>query len=369
MKRGSKAGGKIGRSARRKAATLKRGPAPKTVPGRRSATAAQETEIARLTRERDEALEREMATAEVLRVISSSSGELGLVFRTILESATRICEARYGIMFLCERDAFRSVAIHGSLPQAYIEEWRSGTLFRPHPDIPSARAVKTRRPAQVADMSKSSAYASGNTLAVSAVDVAGIRTVLGVPILKDDEPIGVVAFYRTEVRPFTDEQIALVQNFAAQAVIAIENARLLNELRQRTGDLTESLEQQTATSDVLRVISRSTLDLPAVLMTLAETASRHCDAYDSLVFLNEGGKLHVKAHYGPLLLDFAEWPIGRGWVTGRAFIDRTTIHVYDPATFDKEFPDGGEMALRLGHQRIRSRGASPAKMEIRASWA
>jgi two-component system, NtrC family, sensor kinase len=345
MKRGSKAGGKIGRSARRKAATLKRGPAPKTVPGRRSATAAQETEIARLTRERDEALEREMATAEVLRVISSSSGELGLVFRTILESATRICEARYGIMFLCERDAFRSVAIHGSLPQAYIEEWRSGTLFRPHPDIPSARAVKTRRPAQVADMRKSSAYASGNTLAVSAVDVAGIRTVLGVPILKDDEPIGVVAIYRTEVRPFTDEQIALVQNFAAQAVIAIENARLLNELR-------ESLQQQTATAEVLKTISRSTLELPAVLMTLVETASQHCDAYDSLIFLDEGGKLHVKAHFGPLRLDFAEWPISREWITGRAFIDRTTIHVHDPANFTKEFPDGSDMAVRLGYKAI-----------------
>jgi two-component system, NtrC family, sensor kinase len=334
MKRQSKISGASIKARRSKATKLNRRGGPKAVPGLQSSRSGEETEVGRVIRDRDEALAREKATAEVLRVISSSSGELGLVFRTILESATRICEASYGIMFLCEGDALRSVAIHGPLPQAYVERWRSGTLFRPHPDIPAARAAKTRRPAQVADMSKNTAYASGNPLAISAVDVAGIRTVLGVPILKDNEPIGVVAIYRTEVRLFTDEQIALVQNFAAQAVIAIENARLLNELRQ-------SLEQQRATADVLKVISRSTFDLQKVLDTLLTSATELCRAERASITLPKGDRYHRAASYG-LSAEFKDFldrhplAIDRGSVVGRVVLERRTVHIKDVKA-DPEF--------------------------------
>src|SRR5262249_32004906 len=189
-------------------------------------------ENTRLLNELRESLEQQTATSEVLSVISSSPGELRPVFDAMLVNATRLCEASYGLMLLCEGDAFRSAAVHGPLPPAFIERWRTGTLFRPDPEIPAFRAAQSRQTVQVADLRTTPAYLRGDPFPVSGADVAGIRTMIAVPMLKDDKPMGVIAIYRREVRPFTDKQIELVTNFAAQAVIAIENTRLLNELRE-----------------------------------------------------------------------------------------------------------------------------------------
>ena len=255
-------------------------------------------EVQARTEELSEALEQQTATSEVLQVISSSPGELQPVFDALLANATRLCEASYGIMWLCEGDQFRTGAFYGALPPAYTDRWRHGTLIRFDPEVPSVRAIKARQPVQVEDFSTSRSYRDGDPLAVDGVEVAGIRTLVAVPMLKDNEPVGTIVIYRKEVRPFTDKQIELVTNFAAQAVIAIENTRLLNELRQRTGDLSEALEQQTATSEVLQVISSSPGELEAVFQAMLENATRICEAKFGNLTLWEGDGFRAVAVHG-----------------------------------------------------------------------
>jgi GAF domain-containing protein/CheY-like chemotaxis protein len=256
-------------------------------------------EVRSRTEELSEALEQQTATSEVLSVISSSPGELQPVFDTMLANATRLCEASYGIMWLCEGDQFRTGAFYGALPPAYTDRWRQGTLIRFDSDLPSVRAIKARQPIQVEDFSTSRSYRDGDPLAVDGVDVAGIRTLVAVPMLKDDEPVGTIVIFRKEVRPFTDKQIHLMTSFAAQAVIAIENTRLLNELR-------ESLQQQTATSEVLQVISSSPGELEPVFEALLANATKLCEASYGALWLRDGDVMRMAALHGSLPAAFAE---------------------------------------------------------------
>jgi GAF domain-containing protein len=243
------------------------------------------------TNDLTEALEQQTATSQVLQVVSSSQGDLEPVFRAMLENATRICDAKFGVLQLLEGDGFRAVALHNA-PPAFADYVRRGVLH-PGPNVPLSRMARTKQVVHVADITTEGAYIERDPLAVAGADLGGYRTLLAVPMLKESELIGGFVIFRQEVRPFTDKQIALVQNFAAQAVIAIENTRLLNELRA-------SLEQQIATADVLRVISSSPGELEPVFQTMLENATRICSAGLGLLYRYDGENFALAARIGAM---------------------------------------------------------------------
>jgi two-component system, NtrC family, sensor kinase len=321
MSQRDKAGGKGIKTQRRKA--LKRCNTPKV--GRTPPTADANQKIELLERRLNEALEQQAATSEVLKVISSSPGELEPVFNTMLENATRLCQAKYGVIFLHENGALRAGAWCG-VPPALAEERRRNPVIRPSPRTGVGRVLQTKETAHIVDVLAEPEYINvpAGFTKPGIVQFGGARTELAVPMLKEGELVGTIVIYRTEVRPFAEKQIELVTNFAAQAVIAIENTRLLKELRQRTDDLSEALEQQTATSEVLQVVSSSPGELEPVFQAMLEKAVRICDANFGNLYLREGDAFRIGATYGasPAYVEFVRTEqlfhlnpkVGLGWL-------------------------------------------------------
>jgi signal transduction histidine kinase len=251
-------------------------------------------EVQERTHELTESLEQQTATSEVLQVISSSPGELEPVFRIMLENATRVCGANFGMMQLWNGETFSTAAAY-NVPPAFAALREGKPIHVHHPQSGLSTVLTSHQVVHIHDVTKGAAYLGGDPNVIQLANIGGARTVVLVPMMKEEEFVGVFTIYRQEVRPFTEKQIALVENFTKQAVIAIENTRLLKELRQRTDDLSESLEQQTATSEVLKVISSSPGELDPVFQTMLANATRICEANFGIMYRYDNGAFHPAA--------------------------------------------------------------------------
>ncbi len=299
-----------------------------------------EKKVESRTAQLKEALQQQTATSEVLEIISSSKGQLAPVFDKMLENATRICGANFGTLTLYEDGGFRTVALY-NVPKAYIDT-QLHQLIRPHPESGLGTVERTHRTVHIDDIRTQPPYIEGNPNVRALADLAGARTLVIVPMLKEDELIGSITIFRQEVKPFTDKQTELVANFANQAVIAIENVRLLNETQ-------EALQHQTGSANILRVIASSPTDVGPVLHAIVESACALCEAYDAVVMLEASDELRLGAHHGPLPMSQRSWPNDRTSISGRAMADQRPVHVVDVLSDEStEFAVAREMSRTDG---------------------
>src|SRR5882672_9867639 len=293
-----------------------------------------------------ETLEQQAATAEILRVISSTPMDLQSVLDIVAERAARLCNANDAQVFRIQGDVLRLAAHHGPLLATTLGRERGVPISR---GAVAGRAVVDRQTIHVHDVAAELDTEFPDARPYQ--QQVGFRTALATPLLRGAMPLGVILIRRMEVQPFSEEQLALLKTFAAQAVIAIENVRLFKELEARNTDLTEALEQQTATAEILRVISSSPTDLQPVLDAVAKSAARFCGADDAEIFHLHAERLKVAAHHGPIPSPTGRLiPVVRGSVAGRAVLDRQPVHVVDLQAEAEEFPVGSALAREGGYR-------------------
>jgi GAF domain-containing protein len=299
-------------------------------------------ENVRLFNETKEALERQTATAEILKVISSSPTDLQPVFDAILEKATGLCDANLGALGRYDGERYEHLAHRGASPEFQAYLFGGPRVMGESTGI--GRMISTRRPVHIPDIKDEPAYRNRDPARVATADLAGARTFLAVPMLKEGRVVGGIVIYRREVRPFGEKQIELVTTFASQAVIAIENVRLFNETR-------EALERQTATAEILKVISDSPTDVQPVLDAVARRAAQLCESMDARIFFADGDVARYVSGFGEFAGVRDAVPMTRGSILARAIIDRTVVHVEDLAREkETEFPDSREMQAKYGHR-------------------
>src|SRR5262245_47410910 len=306
------------------------------------------TELGARNRDLTEALEQQTATAEILKLISRSAFDLQPVLETLLENATKLCAAEWGVIFRPDGEAHRAAVVYGGSPE--FNEFATRTSIPPGRGSTVGRAALDRRTVQIADVSADPEYR-----VTEFQRIGGFRTVLAVPMLREGVLLGVFGLHRDQVRPFTEKQIQLVATFADQAAIAIENVRLFTELQTKNASLTEALEQQTATAEILKVISTSPTDLQPVLNAVVGSAARFCGAYDAEMFHLDGAELRAAAHHGPVPGALGRRvPAVRGTVGGRAVLERRAVHATDLQAEVDEFPEGSALARTVGFRAVLS---------------
>ena len=307
------------------------------------------------TRQLSEALEQQTATSDVLQVVSSSPGDLDPVFEIMLANATRLCGAKFGTLNLYDGDVFRIAAVY-NVPEAFAETRHKP--FRHHPRSAHAEIVRTKRAVHIEDIRTMPPYLEGDPRLVALADLGGARTIVAVPMLKEGALVGTITIYRQEVRPFTNKQIDLVKNFASQAVIAIENTRLLKELRQRTDDLTEALEQQTATAGILSVISNSLSDTQPVFDAIVESGLKLFPGATITVALADGDKVDAAAVAAPdpagveAVRGRFPFPLTREYMHSAAILDRRAVDISDAENAPPELAAGARNFLATGYRAV-----------------
>jgi GAF domain-containing protein len=304
-------------------------------------------EVQAKTRDLEESLQQQTATADVLKVISRSAFDLQTVLDALLSSACRLCEADIATIRYRDRDDgdFRLAATFGAKPE-WVEQ------FARHSRKPGRESIFGRTIVDGHTVHIPDVLADPELQRSEAQKLMGFRAALGVPLTREGQAFGVITLFRFAVGSFEERQIELVQTFADQAVIAIENVRLFDEVQAKKRDLEEALTYQTGSANILSVIAASPTDVEPVLQAIVESACDLCEAYDCIAFLRDGDYLRFSAHHGPIPMDFDRWPINRKWVTGRSVVDKRPVHVHDLMAEGDEFPDGREMSARMGHRTM-----------------